>query len=544
MKSILISMIILLSIPCQSLANKIESVFPDMVPGQYIVQLKKTSKISQLTKQFAEMPIKNRFQAFGKSYLVLDAPKIQLSSSVIQQVRKNSDVEVVEPNFIYRTLKTPNDEFYEKLWGLKNIGQTDKNGVVGIPGKDIGAEEAWDVTTGSGNMVVAVVDTGVDYNHPDLKDNIWSNLAELNGKPGVDDDNNGFVDDIHGWNFDERSNNPMDSHSHGTHCAGTIGAKGNNQIGVAGVIWNVKIMPIRVLDANGSGSLENAVKGLDYAVKMGAKIISNSWGSPNFSEILKQGVQSTFDAGALFVAAAGNDGTNNDEYGTYPSSYSIPNILAVGALNNQGELAYFSNFGKRKVHVAAPGFDIYSTTPGASYGSKSGTSMATPHTAGIAALVWDREPNLNAIDVKTRLIRTSVPQDKLFGLVKSNGVISANRAVLNIRAPYDENDPDNWDFKLVNVATPDPYDDNSVTNYEVYLPGVKQMSLYFEMFDVEKDYDYVLLYDRKNNVIAKLDGKRHYTYSPIIDGDYVRLELTTDKNVSRHGFIINRVAYR
>jgi hypothetical protein len=309
--------------------------------------------------------------------------------------------------------KAPNDSDYAKLWGLKNSGQTG-----GTSGCDIKAEDAWEYTTGSKNVIVAVIDTGVDYNHPDLSANMWMNPGEIPGN-GVDDDENGFIDDVYGWNFITGAPNgdPMDDNGHGTHCAGTIGGVGNNGQGVAGVNWNVKIMALKFLAADGGGSTADAIGCVDYAVQMGAKFTSNSWGGGGFSQALYDAIKASGDAGMLFVAAAGNSGSDNDVSPHYPSSFDLDNIIAVAATDHNDEIASFSCYGATSVDIGAPGVDIYSTYPTAfgSYDTLSGTSMATPHVAGAVALIYAADPTLTADKVKSLLLEYADPVPSLAG---------------------------------------------------------------------------------------------------------------------------------
>ncbi|MGW8302199.1 MAG: S8 family serine peptidase, partial [Desulfobacterales bacterium] len=273
---------------------------------------------------------------------------------------EDPDVEYAEPNYlVYADETTPDDAEFSELWGLNNTGQN-VNGTTGSNDADIDAPEAWDVTTGSSAAVVAVIDSGVDVNHPDLQSNIWTNAGEIPDN-GIDDDGNGYIDDVNGWDFYVNDNDPRDAHGHGTHVAGTIAAVGNNGIGIAGVSWSAKIMPLRFLDAWGSGTTANAIAAIEYANNMGADIINNSWGGGPYTQALKDAIDAS---DAVIVCAAGNSGRNNDGIAHYPSSYSSTNIIAVAASNQDDQLAWFSNHGAVSVDVAAPGTNIYSAAPG------------------------------------------------------------------------------------------------------------------------------------------------------------------------------------
>ncbi|MGE5085608.1 MAG: S8 family serine peptidase [Bacillota bacterium] len=520
---------------------------PEAVPGEYVVKLKDNYAIqsnSIMSHQLGSY-IKNTIP--DMNIIVIKRPVFELNDSVVKTLAQNPMVDIVEPNYIYRINKTPNDPMFGNLWGLNNIGQMDSERKEGVPGVDIGAVQAWDITTGSKDVVVAVIDTGIDYNHPDLKDNLWTNAAELNGKTGVDDDNNGIVDDIYGASFvkaDKPTGNPLDDHGHGTHCSGTIGAKGDDGKGIVGVAWNVRIMGVKFLAADGSGSLEGALMGIDYATKMGAKILSNSWGGGGYAETLKQAIQRSNDAGALFVAAAGNESNNNDSNPTYPATYDVPNILTVAAVDNRGQLASFSNYGKSTVHVAAPGVNIYSSVKGGKYDSWSGTSMATPHVSGMAALLAANEPNLTGIEMKQRIISTAKPMPSLRGKVRSGGMANAYSMLTNTVSAPDQNDPVNWKTMSVSASTVHPYANKANETYEVRVPGAAQIAIYFEKFDTEKDYDKAQIYDSTGKLVQTISGKSDDTFSIPVNGEYAKIVFTSDDSVNRYGFDITKAAWR
>jgi subtilisin family serine protease len=313
---------------------------------------------------------------------------------------KDSRILRVEPNYRLFALGIPSDSSFNNQWSLNNYGQTG-----GTSDCDIDAPQAWDITSGLRDVVVAVIDTGVDYSHPDLAANMWVNSSELNGTPGVDDDGNGYVDDIYGYDFLQNDNDPYDENGHGTHCAGIIAAVGNNNQGVAGVSWRSRIMVCRFMDANGSGTVADAIEGIDYAVAMGVRILSNSWGGGGYSSALMTAIENAKNQGVLFVAAAGNAGTNNDSSPQYPANYSVSNVISVAATNHLDGLASFSCYGKQTVHIAAPGVNILSTVPGG-YAWYSGTSMAAPHVSGVAALLLSMNPSMSLPELKDRLIWT------------------------------------------------------------------------------------------------------------------------------------------
>jgi len=351
--------------------------------------------------------------------------------TVLASYRANPMVLYAQPNYRVHAAVLPNDPGFQFTWGLHNTGQTG-----GTDDADIDAVEAWDTTQGSGDTIVAVIDTGVDYNHPDLAANIWSNTDEIAGN-GQDDDNNGYVDDVRGYDFVDNDPDPMDDNGHGTHVSGTIGAVGDNGIGVAGVNWNVQIMPLKFLSAGGSGNISDAIRALNYAVANGATISSNSWGygGGGFDQALYDAIRNAGNAGHIFVAAAGNDGADNDEANFYPASFDLDNIIAVAATDHNDALASFSNTGATTVDLAAPGLDIYSTMPANSYGTLSGTSMATPHVAGVVGLVRDLHPTWTYSQVINQVLGTVDTVSGLAGKVVTGGRLNAAAAATGTPPP-------------------------------------------------------------------------------------------------------------
>lgn len=348
---------------------------------------------------------------------------------LVNKFRKNKNVLYAEPNYIVHTTQIPNDPDFIKLWALQNNGQTG-----GTPGADIAAVDAWNLVTSTNKVVVAIIDTGVDYNHQDLADNIWINMGEIPDN-GVDDDANGFIDDVRGWNFSANNNDPLDNNDHGTHVAGTIAAISNNAIGMAGISQNVKIMPLKFLDANGNGTTANAVSAIQYATMMGAHISNNSWGGTGYSIAIKEAIAASNIAGTLFIAAAGNEGNNNNTLAFYPAGYDIDNIISVAATDHNDSLAAFSNYGTSTVDIGAPGVDVFSTTTNNSYRYMSGTSMAAPHTSGVAALLFSEFPDFINRDIKTRLLNAVDVTDSLKGHVSTGGRLNAYNALLGVQPP-------------------------------------------------------------------------------------------------------------
>jgi len=365
---------------------------------------------------------------------LVDLPAGMTVESALQSVNGQPGVLYAEPDYEAQALATiPNDPSFAQLWGMNNTGQGG-----GTPDADIDAPEAWDTATGSERVVVAVIDTGVDYTHADLAANIWTNPGEIPGN-GLDDDGNGFVDDVHGYDFINNDGDPMDDMNpiyHGTHCAGTIGAVGNNGVGVAGVCWNVRIMALKFLGASGSGDTSDAVRAVEYAVLMGARLTSNSWGGGGATQSLRDAIAAAGAAGQLFIAAAGNSNRDNDLTPLYPTGYDCDNIISVMATDSNDVRASFSCYGATTVDIAAPGVGIYSCKAGNAYQSLSGTSMATPHVAGAAALLLSVDPALTWAEIKAILLDTADRKASLTKLCVSEGRLNIAAAVERATAPW------------------------------------------------------------------------------------------------------------
>jgi subtilisin family serine protease len=337
-------------------------------------------------------------------------------------VDRNSRPVALEPN----PVGAPNDPLFGDQWALNNTGQ---NG--GKANAHIDALKAWAKTRGSAEVVVAVLDTGVDYTHKDLAENMWIRPANV---PQYVDQELGTIDDIHGYDAEANAGDPMDDNGHGTHCAGIIGAEGNNGEGISGINWNVKIMPLKFLGRGGFGNVNDAIEAINYAIErkksgVNLRVINASWGSTQRSKALEDAIKAAGEAGILFVAAAGNSSTDNDRRAHYPSNYDLPNMLSVAALDRNDQLASFSNYGAKTVHVAAPGREITSTWLGDQYREASGTSMAAPQVAGIAALILASEPKLSMEKLRERIMKSSDPIDTLLGKVVVGGRLNAAKAL-------------------------------------------------------------------------------------------------------------------
>jgi len=354
---------------------------------------------------------------------------------VISELKKDPEVAYVQPNYVLNLATIPEDARFEEQWGLSNKGQfVFQNGTVGV---DIGVAEAWDNTLGVPSTVVGVLDTGIDINHTDLQQNIYINPNEIPDN-GIDDDGNGFIDDVNGWDFTNSDKTIFDNISddtHGTHVAGIIAASAN-KAGVRGVAPGVRIIPLKVFVGN-TGYTSDVIEAIDYAKQLGVKIINCSFGGANENLALKEAMQ---ESGLLFIAAAGNSGQDLVKAPVYPASYNIPNVLSVAAVDNQGKRAAFSNYGTA-VDVAAPGVGILSTIPEDDYSYQSGTSTAAPFVTGIAALLQSQYPDMTTIQIAERIRLTSAPLEALSREVASKGIVNAWRSITNTRGGTDTSSP-------------------------------------------------------------------------------------------------------
>jgi len=379
--------------------------------------------------------VEDRIEAVDGLEVIEDEDN-ESADEVVAQYRALSEVEYAEAN---SELKLDhegagkhvhaNDELFFKQWALFNHGQDG-----GKSGADISAMQAWAVTRGSDQVVVAVLDSGVDYTHPDLAANIWTRPEII--KQYEDDDltSEGAVDDVHGFNVVDDNGDPMDDNGHGTHCAGIIGAQGGNETGIAGVNWTVKIMPLKFMDADGAGTTKDAIEAINYVINrkragVNVRVISASWGSTTNSRALEDLIRKAGQEGILFVAAAGNDHSDNDAKPHYPASYELNNVISVAATDRNDELTSFSNWGATSVDVAAPGQQIVSTWLNHGFEEKQGTSMATPFVAGVAALVLSTNPTISIDELRARLLSSVDAIPSLTGKVASGGRINAAKAV-------------------------------------------------------------------------------------------------------------------
>lgn len=387
--------------------------------GEIIVKFKQevSEPAMRGTLSLNAMSVERSFKNFPMK-IVKIAPGLTVENA-IENLRSDPNVEFAEPNYVrYLLNKSPDDPKFSQLWGLEKID----------------AHKAWDITTGSSNIVVAVIDTGIDCTHPDIKDNMWVNVLEIPGN-GIDDDDNEVVDDVYGYNAVANSGDPMDTDGHGTHVSGIIGARGNNGIGVCGVNWGVQIMALKCDDEDGGLYVDAVINAIDYLLDMkgkgvNVKVANGSFGGPDFSRSEYRAISKLKDNSVLFIAAAGNDALDHSSNHYYPSDFDLLNVISVAATDSQDQLASFSDYGTVDVDLGAPGVDILSTIPG-NYVVYEGTSMAAPHVAGVAALVWCYRHELGCKAIKRILLTSGDSVSSLDGKTVTGKRINAYNALIS-----------------------------------------------------------------------------------------------------------------
>ncbi|QDK38369.1 S8 family serine peptidase [Bdellovibrio sp. NC01] len=452
MKRFLIGLIFSITAPASSLAQSAQAV-----PGEFIVKYKSTSSSSSVAKVRTKLAMKSAsvqkaFAGMGMYHISLKAQAGEAQN--LEDIKNDPDVEFVEPNYIFTKVDDASSSNNAQLYVYQssytynevltnNIAQNDN--LYHQAPINVGVTSTWSQITPvspTNKVVVAVVDTGLDKNHTFFKSvanggsgALWVNTREYNGTAGVDDDQNGYVDDVSGWNFISNTNNFLDDDDHGTHVAGIIAGVAQNMFARPLQESPIQIMPLKFLDANGSGTTAAAINAIYYAVNNGAKVINNSWGGPNYSRSLHEALAYAYDQQVLIVTAAGNYHTNNDssDYPMYPANYDVPSNIAVASASQYDTLSNFSNYGANLVHVASPGERIFSTLPGDVYGYMDGTSMAAPFVAGMAAMALREAPNMTGYQLKQAVMNSVDVRSSYNGLVSTSGRINANALIVDAK---------------------------------------------------------------------------------------------------------------
>jgi subtilisin family serine protease len=401
-------------------------------PGELIVRFAPGADARERAeiRERAEVDFDSRLPVHGVQLQLVETEPGQSAAAAGRELERADGVVYAEPNFYRRASLRPNDPSFRQQWSLENTGQ-----LGGVPGADVNAAAAWDITTGSPQTLLAVVDSGVSLAHPDLAGSGWVNPAETGaGREAnrIDDDGNGLIDDARGWDWVGTDADPADVNGHGTHVAGIAGARADNGQGVAGVSWRTRLMALRVLGPDGTGTVADVVRAYRYAAAQGARIVNASLGSPSFSRAEQDAIAAA--PAVLFVVAAGNgghDGIGDDTDRTpeYPCAYPLANIVCVASTNRRDQLSAFSNYGARAVDLAAPGERILSTGLGGSYLYLSGTSMATPHVAGAAALLLAERPDLGVGELRAALLGGVDRPESLTGRVATGGRLDVRRSL-------------------------------------------------------------------------------------------------------------------
>lgn len=445
----------------------------EAVPGELIVGFDSdtTAAESRAAVNEADARIAQRLPKVDAAVVKLDSD--QSAGEALAVLRASDEVAYAEPNYVMHATALTNDQLLTggTLWNLLKIK----------------APQAWDASNGSG-VVVAVTDSGIDLNDPELSSRLWNNPRETVN--GADDDGNGIIDDLHGADFVYGDGAPNDEAGHGTHVSGTIGAAANDGRGNVGVAPGAQIMALKFLDAQGSGNVADAIVAIDYAIKNGATVINASWGGAPYSQGLNDAILRANTAGVVFVSAAGNESTNNDSSPSYPAAYDLPNTITVAATDNRNRLASFSNYGAGNVDVAAPGVDVVSNV-GGHYEAWNGTSMAAPHVSGVAALVKSHKPAAAPSEVVSAVLRGAKRVKTLHGKVATSGVVNAQRAIIASDNPgADLSGADLAGPSLFRLRSPgrtvrvgrngrvnfrwSATSDDDLTGYEVYVDGKRR----------------------------------------------------------------------
>lgn len=548
-----------------------EAKAPEVKAGQLVLKMSSSASEKDVAAVLARFEKKELVDPSARVYLVIDKSLAGNETEEAAELEAHAAVEFAEPNFIRQINQVPQDPMWLNLWGLANYGQDAPNGIEGVEGADIGVLEAWKTTKGSKDIVVAVLDSGVDYTHPDLIENIWVNKKEKDGVPGVDDDGNGYVDDLHGWDAisDARTQphfgqvgdpDPMDDNGHGTHVAGTIGARGGNGIGVVGVNWQVSIMGVKFLSAQGSGSSIDEFRAIRYIIANRPDVVNGSYGGGAPSKLIAFAIEEARKAGILFVFAAGNDSTDNDFTPAFPASYPHANIISVAATDSRDQVASFSNVGRTSVDIAAPGENIMSTIPVSMakalgpYASFSGTSMAAPHVAGAAALLLSADPSLKGQPEKIaeRLMRTAQFKPHFASLVQSGGRLSIANAISNTTT-QNPSFGGQWQTLNMMVATPAHPRERVDNAWKISVPGAKAIRVHIQFAEIDDGFDVARLYDTEYRPVMNIAGHLIGEWSPIILGDSAYLKFSNAMvsiegsepfaNFNSGGVIVDRVEY-
>ena len=499
----------------------------EVVPGEILVKIADAPKALRALSKYEGEGSVSAVAGLPRLYkLKLKTPSTQ--DQLMNQLKTDSMIEYAEPNYLFTTNQQSDGPEFNSQWAYKTLELA----------------SVWDLgIKGSHQIKVGILDTGIDWNHPDLINNLFTNAQEIPGN-GVDDDNNGFIDDIHGWNFVNGTPNSQDDNKHGTHVSGIAGAVGGNDIGVAGVAWEMSLVPLKFLDDRGRGTLEHAIEAIGYARQMGVQIMNCSWSAKvTPPRALQEAVELAGHQNMLFVVAAGNDSMNIDQFPVSPASIHADNVLVVAATDSSDTLAVFSNYGIQTVHVAAPGVGIMSTLPQGKYGLLSGTSMATPHMTGLATLLLANEPELTALQIRQRIMKSSARVPKLRRLLQARGRANALNAISSQFPDNTDPSPTDWISEKSNVKTAHPYGYNENRPFIISIPGAKAIRAHLSRYQVEVVHDSITLENPAGDILEKLEGEGTDFTTNYADGDTLILRLHSDMMINQWGFEVDSIDY-
>ncbi len=521
----------------------------EVEPGEYVIGLDPATNEADLIRLAERRGLVLLDYRPEERLAVLADPSQTTTRETLDHLQRSEHTSYAEPQFIYRAYSPPND-YGDYLWGLHNTGLAG-----GVAGADVSAFEAWERATGDG-VVVAIMDTGVDSSHPDLFDNMWRNVGEVAGN-GIDDDDNGYVDDVHGYDFVDLDGEADDAWGHGTHVAGIAAAVGDDGYGVPGLAYRAQIMALKFLDVDGGGYASQGAAAIRYAVDQGADVINMSFGGPGYSYAMRDAIEYALDHGVMVSAAAGNESSDNTSMPSYPANYELENVLSVAATDRRDRLSNFTNYGD-SVHVAAPGSDIVSTWPGEDWKYLSGTSMAAPFVAGAIALLRELAPQHPISDLRSALLETVQELPDNPEMVASGGRLDTAAALawavehLGVEdeaamppAPVDEEAPVDWTWVPNVIESSHPYTNFLDKEWSVEAPAnARELRLLFGAIEVEEDYDWLRLSTAGGVELASWTGAWAEVITEPLPYRSVVLQLETDYSVTDWGFIVSGYSWR
>ncbi len=517
--------------------------------GEYVVGLDASTSEAELVRLAEAKGLVLLDYRPGEKLAVLGDPNHTTTLEMLEQLRSSEHTSYAEPQFIYRAYAPP-DDYGEYLWGLQNTGLAG-----GVVGADVSAFDAWERATGEG-VVVAVMDTGVDSNHPDLFDNMWRNPGEVAGN-GIDDDGNGYVDDVHGYDFVDRDGVAEDNWGHGTHVAGIAAAVGNDGYGVPGLAYQAQVMALKFLDVDGGGYASQGAAAIRYAVDQGADVINMSFGGPGYSYAMRDAIEYAHEHGVMVSAAAGNESSDNDSRPSYPASYELENVISVAATDRRDRLSSFSNYGD-SVALAAPGSDIVSTWPGEDWKYLSGTSMAAPFVAGAIALLRELAPQHSVSDLRRALLETVQELPENPDMVASGGRLDTAASLSWLAeelgvggesdapsGPVEDEAPIDWIWVPHVIQSSHPYTTQLDKEWLVEAPAnARELRLHFESIDVEEDYDWLRLSTTGGVELTSWTGDWAEVVSEPLPYRSIVVNLETDYSVTDWGFVLSGYSWR